>query len=65
MVSFYGMFRTKDINLMVLILVVVEDGLVHKFEGTFEETDGLILIVVEDGLVLSFTMKQFLHFIKS
>ena len=40
MVSFYGMFRTKDINLMVLILVVVEDVLVHKFEGTFEETDG-------------------------
>ena len=37
---------------MVLILIVVEDGLVR--EGTFEETDGskvLILIVVEDGLV--------------
>ena len=36
----------------VLILIVVEDGLVHKsFKGFAQSVDVLILIVVEDGLV--------------
>ena len=38
---------------VVLILIVVEDGLVHVEEYIDDEcTEVLILIVVEDGLVL-------------
>ena len=39
-------------NIEVLILIVVEDGLVHVEEYIDDEcTEVLILIVVEDGLV--------------
>ena len=45
--------NTGAIDYSVLILVVVEDGLVHnRFAHTMVCEDVLILVVVEDGLVL-------------
>ena len=50
---------------MVLILIVVDDGLVHRIllKDSLANAKVLILIVVDNGLVpVSFTMKQFIHF---
>ena len=53
MVSYLISLRYCNIQCKVLILIVVEDGLVHGFTigETIHLTGVLILIVVEDGLV--------------
>ena len=49
----------------VLILVVMEDGLVHNYERYKQRNlSVLILVVMEDGLVLTI-MKDFKKVIKS
>ena len=46
-------YHTRLTKIKVLILVVVDDGLVHSFKlFTIMETTVLILVVVDDGLVL-------------
>ena len=54
MVSYLVWNWVKDFLAYVLILIVVDDGLVHEYLDriVFSE-DVLILIVVDDGLVLT------------
>ena len=54
MVSYLGMLLAKLFVVNVLILIVVEDGLVHyqRVGNVTTPVHVLILIVVEDGLVL-------------
>ena len=51
MVSYYGKDYFKKQNECVLILVVVEDGLVHNMKDLIPFKEVLILVVVDNGLV--------------